>query len=285
MAAANLPGGPRRASEQPGYRIGVDPNNPNNPVDPNNPPDPNNPNQPNQNPPNPNQPNQGYGSPGPVVSGQPSFPGSNLPPGFLPPGIVPGQPGQPVRFPGYPTGAANSQTNPQPYTPYNPFPNSNQQQQQQQQPVPNQAPLSGANNPALGMIQRLLTTPNPNGQQIANSIGQPSTPQGAGIAGIASKHDAEGIKLVNERSNIKEWEFVYDPAQDKSGQKAGTGQVPNVNGNSNTNNSNNSNGNNNNGNKPSSTGSGTSPFGSGTPFGQGSPYGQPQQQTPQQRPR
>ena len=190
------PGGQRRASETAGFR---DPNNPNNPViDPNNPPDPNNPS---------------YGTPGPVTSNQPGFPGSNIPPGFLPPGVIP-QPGQ--RFPSYPTGVANSQNGQQPYNPYPNLPNGGQ--------PPNQTPLSGADNPALRMIQGLLTTPNPNGAAIAAAA--TNTPLGAGIAGIASKYDNEGIKLVNDRSNIKEWEFIYDQTKDKSQQKtSGPGQV------------------------------------------------------------
>lgn len=38
---------------------------------------------------------------------------------------------------------------------------------------------------------------------------------GPGIAGFASKYKAEGIKLIDERSKINEWEFIYDPRKDK----------------------------------------------------------------------
>jgi len=36
-----------------------------------------------------------------------------------------------------------------------------------------------------------------------------------GIAGVASKYKGEGIKLIEERSKINEWEFIYDPRKDK----------------------------------------------------------------------
>lgn len=72
-------------------------------------------------------------------------------------------------------------------------------------------------NPAAQMIQQLLTTPNPRGLQQAGL--QPgSAGLGAGIAGVASKVDAEGIKIYKEKTNYKEWEFVYDPAKDQQRQ-------------------------------------------------------------------
>jgi hypothetical protein len=47
---------------------------------------------------------------------------------------------------------------------------------------------------------------------------------GEGIAGVATKADGEGIKVYNEKSKYKEWEFLYDPRQDKSPQTAQGGQ-------------------------------------------------------------
>ena len=44
-----------------------------------------------------------------------------------------------------------------------------------------------------------------------------------GIVGVASKVDAEGIKVYKEKTNYKEWEFVYDASKD---QKTAQGQVP-----------------------------------------------------------
>ncbi len=37
---------------------------------------------------------------------------------------------------------------------------------------------------------------------------------GGGIAGVASKLEAQGIKVYNERTKYNEWEFVYDPRKD-----------------------------------------------------------------------
>lgn len=90
------------------------------------------------------------------------------------------------------------------------------------------SPTGQANNPALGMIQNLLTRPRPapsstggggtvspgtsgtGGAQAA--AGQPAAFVG-GIAGVASKYKGEGIKLINDRSKIEEWEFLFDYRQ------------------------------------------------------------------------
>jgi len=37
---------------------------------------------------------------------------------------------------------------------------------------------------------------------------------GGGIAGVASKLEAYGIKVYKERNKYNEWEFVYDPRQE-----------------------------------------------------------------------
>lgn len=67
-------------------------------------------------------------------------------------------------------------------------------------------------NPATDMIRKLLTTPNPQG--LAAAMGaQQSQGLGGGIVGFASKVDREGIKIYNEKTNYKEWEFVYDASK------------------------------------------------------------------------
>jgi hypothetical protein len=38
---------------------------------------------------------------------------------------------------------------------------------------------------------------------------------GGGIAGVASTAETEGIKVYNEKTNYKEWEFIYDYTKDK----------------------------------------------------------------------
>jgi hypothetical protein len=38
----------------------------------------------------------------------------------------------------------------------------------------------------------------------------PGTTMGGGIAGVASKYDADGIMVINDRTAINEWEFIFD---------------------------------------------------------------------------
>ncbi len=92
--------------------------------------------------------------------------------------------------------------------------------------------------PALDVIQRLLTTPrqpppgvipgypasgpatSPGGTFLASgpaANGGNGQFGGGGIAGVASKHEGRGIKLVNERERIEEWEFIYDYGKDRGG--------------------------------------------------------------------
>lgn len=89
----------------------------------------------------------------------------------------------------------------------------------------------GGVNPATTMIQQILTRPNPQG--LANIQGGLGGTQamGGGIAGVASKFDAEGIKIYKEKTNYKEWEFIYDPTKELKnamGQQQGNmnGQIP-----------------------------------------------------------
>ena len=53
-----------------------------------------------------------------------------------------------------------------------------------------------------------------------------------GIAGVASTKDMEGIRLYNEKSNYKEWEFLFD--RKKAMESAGMGGMQNQNGMGNT---------------------------------------------------
>lgn len=97
-------------------------------------------------------------------------------------------------------------------------------------PMTGQMPNGINANPAMNMIQKLLTTPNPQG--LAAAMGAQQTQGlGAGIIGFASKVDREGIKIYNEKTNYKEWEFVYDPAKEAGlggagGQMGGRPQIP-----------------------------------------------------------
>lgn len=117
-------------------------------------------------------------------------------------------------------------------------------------------------NPALDVIQRLLTQPRPPppGVNIGNQnlgggggagggFGAPITnPSGSftisgsaanggngqfgggGIAGIASKHEGRGIKLINDRDRIEEWEFIYDYGKDRGGRPNANTQSQQANG-------------------------------------------------------
>jgi len=65
---------------------------------------------------------------------------------------------------------------------------------------------------AASMLNGLLTTPNPRGFP---GNGQAGTVIGGGMAGVASKMDSEGLMVYNDRTNYKEWEFVYDKSKDR----------------------------------------------------------------------
>ena len=70
-------------------------------------------------------------------------------------------------------------------------------------------------NPAMQMINQLLTQPNP--RAMATGVGQQSgigQLQPGGIAGVASKLELDSIKVYNDRSKYNEWEFIYDPRKD-----------------------------------------------------------------------
>jgi len=63
-----------------------------------------------------------------------------------------------------------------------------------------------ASSAAASMIQNILTQPRPGGMP----TNMPGTTLGGGIAGVASKFEAEGIMVINDRTAINEWEFIFD---------------------------------------------------------------------------
>lgn len=79
-------------------------------------------------------------------------------------------------------------------------------------PVPaGQPPPAG--NEALRMIQNQLTRPTPQTTIVRQGSGQQGQQQGTlagGLAGVASTLDLEGIRVYNDRTNYKEWEFLAD---------------------------------------------------------------------------
>ena len=62
---------------------------------------------------------------------------------------------------------------------------------------------------AAGIINNLLTTPRPGG--MPNNM--PGATMGGGIAGVASKYEAEGIMVINQRTKINEWEYIFDASK------------------------------------------------------------------------
>jgi hypothetical protein len=65
-------------------------------------------------------------------------------------------------------------------------------------------------NQAANMIQQLLTTP----RQPPSSVGNFTTGNTGGIAGVASTAEGKGIHVVNDHTKYKEWEFIYDLKKD-----------------------------------------------------------------------
>ena len=59
------------------------------------------------------------------------------------------------------------------------------------------------------MINGLLTQPRPGG--MPNNM--PGATMGGGIAGVASKYEAEGIMVINQRTKINEWEYIFDASK------------------------------------------------------------------------
>jgi hypothetical protein len=183
---------------------------------------------------NPNNPNlnQMYPNGVPQYPGQPN-PGVNPQTGMrYPGGVIPGQPPNPYGQTA-PMGQQQQQAgtnNPyaQPQAPYGQPPNPYGQPQQQpgQQPTYPTQPTTGtpgtpnfgnnAPNAALDSIRQALTSPSPNmpmnlapGLQIMG-----------GLAGIAPKNEGPAIRVINEQTNYKKWEFVYDMKKDKRLQQA-----------------------------------------------------------------
>jgi hypothetical protein len=62
-----------------------------------------------------------------------------------------------------------------------------------------------AQSAAAGIIGGLLTQPRPGGMP-----GGMGPTIGGGIAGVASKFEAEGIMVINKRTAINEWEYIFD---------------------------------------------------------------------------
>jgi hypothetical protein len=78
----------------------------------------------------------------------------------------------------------------------------------------------GAPNQAIQAIRNILTNPR-GAPQGVGVPGQGGAALGGGLVGVASKKDQEGIRIYNEKTNYKEWEFLFDAK--KAMEKAGAG--------------------------------------------------------------
>jgi hypothetical protein len=125
------------------------------------------------------------------------------------------QPGQPQPYqpyPGAPGAPVNSQTggvSPQPF----PVP-----QPGQTPGFPGGQPgmdVTQQSNAAQDMLNRALYGPRPGGAPTGNTIGGAGQTLGSGIAGFASKAEADSIMVYNDHSKYNEWEFIYDPAKQR----------------------------------------------------------------------
>ena len=198
-------------------------------------------------------PNSG-GSPGTAITNGASTnsPGTNGPVMVLPDGtIVPANPSGTA--PPTVVGAYAATGIGAPGMINGPLPNGVAIQQNAQNTPPLPPQLGGPSAGATSIINQILTSPRPGGINGVQGISAAqagltqtgaapgaafgtttagtSQPQqqviGAGLAGVASKREQEGIKSYNERTKYNEWEFVYDLTKDpkfgRGGAAGGTG--------------------------------------------------------------
>ena len=151
----------------------------------------------------------------PIVPSQPvqpqmPFPGQN--PQFPGQAMFPGQagfPGQQAIFPAAPGAPVNSAAGGVSPT-YAATPGANAQTGGYNTPGVN----PDAQNAAAAMIGNLLRQPRPTGMPTGGDAGAGAV-IGGGIAGVASKADADSIMVYADHENYKEWEFIYDPMKDR----------------------------------------------------------------------
>jgi len=150
------------------------------------------------------------GDPNAPGAGAPGGPGSSSP-GQNPPGIppIPGLPGQ-VPTSGLP-GTAGSTPDPSGQQPGGTLPGGMPGGFGQGSGIPG-APGTGPSNTqatAAQLINGLLTQPRPGGMP----SNMPGATIGGGIAGVASKYQSEGIMVINQRTKINEWEYIFDASK------------------------------------------------------------------------
>lgn len=123
-------------------------------------------------------------------------------PGQMPPPSLPGMPGQTLPY---------SQTMPgqqsfQPGQPYQP------------QPFPGQTTPSTATPNVPQAIRNTIF--GASSTSAFNNNPQPGSGSGMGTGiagvGIPAEYKGEGIMVIKERTKYREWEFIYDPKEDKT---------------------------------------------------------------------
>jgi len=83
---------------------------------------------------------------------------------------------------------------------------------------------SQSSKPASSIISNMLTGASTNAAEASQRGSTTGETFGGGLAGVATKYEAESIKLYNERQKYQEWEFVYDYRNDRANMTAtGTG--------------------------------------------------------------
>jgi len=171
--------------------------------------------------PRPEAPAQGFSPPAP----QPGLPGTPYPPaqpGAPPAPNVTGQLGQPQPYVAGLPGVSPNQFQPPAQPPVGVAPQGapgpsyiypgQASAPGSAAPPPTPTPTTPPANPALEMIQKLLTTPRPGG--LPGSSASPTQTVGGGIAGFASKYEGDSIKVYRGRAKYNEWEFIYDIKED-----------------------------------------------------------------------
>jgi len=73
----------------------------------------------------------------------------------------------------------------------------------------------GAQNAAAGMINQMLTNPNP--QAGAGGLGTAGGMTTGGIAGVASNYKGTSIKIYGTRQKYQEWEFIFSLNNQQNG--------------------------------------------------------------------
>jgi hypothetical protein len=135
----------------------------------------------------------------------------------------------PVPSPFGPPAPGGGMPNPQTAAPGQRLPGQTVQQQMAGQQQVGDRPATG--NEALRMIQNQLSRPTPQQTKPGGTTFGSTQTQGqgpgqgqlaGGLAGVASQLDLEGIRVYNERTNYKEWEFLADLQKIRGG---GTGQA------------------------------------------------------------